>query len=245
MFRFPVRLLVGSAAFFTLAACAEQSGSVPEVPVEELAAEVAQLDAVHDIMAPMWHEAFPARDFAAIQASVSEFEPLILELDAVELPGILQDKQEAWDEGKARLLQSFQDLKAAAAAGNEEGMLGSAEAFHMSYEGMVRVIRPVVPELDLFHQSLYGVYHYYGPGYDLVKIRDNADKMAETIPALQEATLPARLEERQADFEAKVGELGDRTAELLLALEDPDRERVGAAIEAVHAAYQAVEDIFG
>lgn len=245
MFRFPTRLLLGAATFFTVAACAEQSGSVPEVPVEEITAEVAQLDAVHDIMAPMWHEAFPARDFAAIQAAVPEFEPLLQELDAVTLPGILQDKQGDWDERKARLLQSFQDLKAAAAAGNEEGMLGSAEAFHMSYEGMVRVIRPVVPELDLFHQKLYGVYHYYGPGYDLVKIQDGADQMAETIPALQGATLPARLEEKQAEFEMKVSELSDQVAGLLMVLEDPDREEIEGAIEAVHAAYQAVEDIFG
>ncbi len=245
MFRFTDRLFVGATIILTGVACAEQSGSVPEVSVEEITAEVAELDAVHEVMEPMWHEAFPAQDFAAIQASVPEFEPLLSALDAATLPGILQDRQADWDEGKARLMESFQDLKGAANSGDEEGMLGSAEIFHMSYERLVRVIRPVVPELDLFHRNLYGVYHYYGPGYDLEKIRDGANRMAEAVPPLLGATLPTRLEDRQAEFEARVSDLGDRVAGLLMMLEDPVQEDVETAIEAVHEAYKAVENIFG
>jgi hypothetical protein len=233
-----------AAAVITLSACAEKPASVPEVPAEELLPEVAELDAVHDVMAPMWHEAFPGRDFPAIQASVPEFEPLLLELESAALPGILQDKQSEWDDGKDRLMEAFQGLKAAAEEGDEDGMLAAAEVFHMSYEGMVRIIRPVVPELDAFHRYLYGVYHYYGPGYDLEKIREQADQMAAALPPLQAAQLPSRLEGKQGDFESLVAEMGGQLAILLMALEDPTREDVEAAIESVHAAYQAVEAIF-
>lgn len=232
-------------ALLTIAACAQESGSVPAVPEEEVTPQVAELDAIHEVMVPMWHEAFPARDIAAIQASIPAFEPLLLALDEASLPGILQDKQPRWDEGKARLLESFQQLKTAAAQGDEEGILGGAEAFHMSYEAMVRIIRPVVPELDAFHRHLYGVYHYYGPGYDLEKIREGADAMAAAVPSLQAAQLPPRLSDRQAEFEERVGELGDQVAHLLLTLEEPDPDQVEAAIEDVHTAYQAVEAIFG
>lgn len=245
MFRYAIQSTLPVLAMVALSACAEQSGSVPEVPSEELTAQVAELEAIHEVMSPMWHEAFPAKDFAAIQAAVLEFEPLLLDLDAATLPGILQDKQARWDEGKARLLHSFQELKSAAHAGDEAGMLGSAEAFHMNYEAMVRIIRPVVPELDAFHQHLYGVYHYYGPGYDVEKIRGAANAMAAAVPPLEAAQLPARLEDRQADFEARVAELGDQVASLLIVLENPRREAVEEAIEAVHSAYEAVEAIFG
>ena len=234
-------LFTGLLAF---SACADQSGSVPEVPAEELTAQVAELDVVHEVMVPMWHEAFPARDIVAIQASITDFEPLLLALDAATLPGILQDKQGQWDEGKTRLMRAFQELKAASDAEDEDGILGSAEALHMSYEAMVRIIRPVVPELDTFHQHLYGVYHYYGPGYDVEKIGDRADLMAAAMPPLQAAQLPDRLEDRQVDFDARVTELGNQVAALLIVMEDPTRDEVEAGIEAVHAAYKAVEEIF-
>jgi hypothetical protein len=241
--RIVVSILVLAGLPF-LTGCEEEYGSVPEVPAEEVTPSVAELDAVHEVMEPMWHQAFPAQDFAAIQASVQAFEPLLLELDAAPLPGILQDKEPAWEDGMARLLEAFQDLKAAAAQGDEEGMLGAAEIFHMSYEGMVRIIRPVVPELDAFHRHLYGLHHYYGPAYDLDKILQAANEMGEAIPPLLEAQLPARLADRQAEFDSAVGELGGKVAILIMALEDPNRDEVEAAIAAVHEAYQATEAIF-
>ena len=239
----PIPLFLFTAVL-ALSACAEKSGSGPEVPAEELAAQVAELDAVHDVMAPMWHEAWPAQDFEAIRGAVADFEPLVMALDAATLPGILQDKVPAWNEQKGLLMESFNGLKAAAEAGENEQMMAFAEAFHMNYEGMVRIIRPVLPELDAFHQHLYGLYHYYGPGYDLEKIGTAARDMAAAIPPLQAATLPARLESHQEHFQMVVQALGQRVGELMSALEDPSRADVDAAIEAVHAAYEEVEGIF-
>jgi hypothetical protein len=227
-----------------LAACAEESGSVPEVPTSELTADVPELDAVHDIMRPLWHDAYPARDFAAIQEMVPQFEPLLAELDAVELPGIMREKQTGWDEGKQRLMGSFEGLKKAANTGNEAEMLAYAEAFHGNYEGLVRIIRPVVPELEAFHQHLYGLYHYYGPGYDLERIRQAAQEMAAAIPPLQGAQIPDRLSDHQAHFEMVVEALGESVGALMASLQDPRKAEVEAAIEAVHDAYGEVEAIF-
>ena len=60
--------------------------------------------------------------------------------------------------------------------------------------------------------------------------------MAADVPPLQAAQLPARLEDREEAFQASVTELGNQVAALLLVLEDPSREEVEAAIEAVHGA---------
>jgi len=227
-----------------LAACTEQSGSVPEVPASELTADVPELDAVHDIMRPLWHDAFPAQDFAAIQEMVPQFEPLLAALDAVDLPGIMREKQAGWDEGKQRLMESFDGLTEAANTGNEAEMLTFAEAFHGNYEGLVRIIRPVVPELEAFHQHLYGLYHYYGPGYDLERIRQAAQEMAAAIPPLQGAQIPDRLSDHQAHFEMVVEALGESVGALMASLQDPLKAEVEAAIETVHDAYGEVEAIF-
>ncbi len=234
-----------TAALGSLAGCGDRPGSAPEVPAEELAARVPLLDSIHAVMHPMWHEAYPAKDYTAIAEAVSRFEPLMAALDTVRLPSILQDKQARWDEQKTLLKSTFEGLKAAVEAGSAEQMLAFTEAFHMNYEGMVRIIRPVVPELEAFHQQLYALYHYYGPAYDLEKIRAAADSMAAVIPNLKAAQLPARLADLQGNFEGAVQILELRVSELRSTLENPSREAVQAAIEAVHDAYHGVEEIFG
>jgi hypothetical protein len=224
--------------------CAQEPEPVPEVPAHELTRSVPALDAIHEVMVPMWHQAWPARDVEAIRASVSEFEPLIVALDSAELPGILRDEQERWDARKAELLESFHGMQEAAAAGDDDALLAHAEALHMDYEGLVRIVRPLVPELDTFHQELYGLYHYYGPAYDLEKIRRSAEAMDAALPDLAAVQLPDRLAEHQPAFDAAVGRLDEETDALVQALEDPDRDRVEAATDRVHAAYQAVEAMF-
>ena len=242
------RVLIPFVALFIILpgihGCGEESGSVPEVPAEELVAEVAELAAVHDIMRPLWHEAFPARDFAAIEAATAEFEPGLAALDAVELPGILRDKVERWNAQKQLLMETYEGLKAAVESGDEDQMLAYTEAFHMNYEGMVRIIRPLSPELSAFHQHLYGLYHYYGPGYDLEKIGSAATDMAASIPALQAVELPSRLADQQEHYGTAVTSLGETVDALIATLADPSRADVEAAIEAVHSAYAEIEGIY-
>jgi hypothetical protein len=231
-------------ALLILPACQEESGSVPEVSEAELTAEVPALDAVHEFMAPLWHEAFPAQDYDAIAAAVPDFEPRLAALDEADLPGILQDKQSRWDAQKQLLMETFTGLKTAVDAGNQAEMLAFTEAFHMNYEGMVRIIRPVLPEVAAFHQHLYGLYHYYGPGYDLEKIQGAATDMEAAIPALQAAELSSRLAEKQEHFETAVTGLGAAVGSLITTLNDPNRADVESAINAVHSAYEELEGIF-
>lgn len=227
-----------------LGACAEEPGSVPEVAAEELVAAVPELSAVHEFMSPLWHDAVPAKDFEMMQELIPQFEATLTALDAATLTGILQDKQADWDAGKVNLMDAFQGFKTAAESGNEDEILGYAETFHMGYENLVRLIRPPAPEVDAFHQNLYAVYHYYGPGFDVEKIRTAAAGMAAAIPPLQALELPERLADHQEHFGMVVTELGEAVGALIATLDDPNREEVEAAIDAVHNSYGEIEGIF-
>ncbi len=242
--RYAVRILM-VLGLVQFTACGGGSGSTPEIPVSEVTAEVAELDAVHELMYPLWHDAFPNKDYDTIRELVPQFEPLLAAVEEVQLPGILRDKQARWDEGKARMMASFESLKQAAEAHDHDGMLQHTEAFHMRYEGLVRVIRPVVPELEAFHQELYKLYHYSSPAYDVARIGEAVAAMAERVEPLREATLPSRLAERQGEFAAGVTVLGEKVEALRQALETGDEETVKAAVEAVHSAYESVEKVFG
>ena len=140
--------------------------------------------------------------------------------------------------------ESFAALTNAAHDGDEAGMLEHTEAFHMDYEGLVRIIRPLVAELDAFHQEMYKLYHYYMPAYDLEKIRETVSAMDVKLVALGEAELSSRLTEKQADFDAAVVELAAQVAALAEQLNDPSKRAVTAAIETVHTAYANTEKIF-
>jgi hypothetical protein len=141
-------------------------------------------------------------------------------------------------------MAAFEGLSGAAEAGNEEEMLGYSETFHMAYEGLVRLIRPPAPEVDAFHQLLYGLYHHYGPGYDLEKIQAAATGMVAAIPPLQSLELPERLADGQDQYQSAVTALSGAVDALVTQLENPNRDDVQAAINAVHDAYAEIEEFF-
>jgi hypothetical protein len=238
---FPAYMLVLLIAF---TGCAGETETVPEISEAEITAAVPELDAVHELMYPLWHGAYPAQDFDSIRQLVPQFEPLLAAVEIAELPGILRHKQEGWENGMSVMMSSFDGLKQALEADDNTAILSHAEAFHMGYEQLVRTIRPLVPELEAFHQELYKLVHYYSPADDYAKIHDAFVAMSEKMEALNEATLPERLADRQEEFNAGVVELGERLTELDEALHASDAEAIKSGVDAVHAAYGALEGLF-
>jgi hypothetical protein len=142
------------------------------------------------------------------------------------------------------LKAALQQLHAAAETNNQEEMLNQTEAFHAAFERLVRTIRPIVPELDAFHQEMYKLYHYYAPQYDLAQIRSAVAAMQEKIPALKKSQLPKRLADRQKDFEAAVGQLEASVADLVKIVKTDSKEKILDAVEKTHTAYRQTERIF-
>jgi hypothetical protein len=243
-----VFVMMVSAAFLN-PFCARAQASQDDkadvaIPPRELTAQVPELDDLHEVIYQLWHEAYPARNCAMIKELLPQADDLTGKLDAATLPGILRDKQVQWDAGKQKLKESLAMLHAVADANDEEGMLKETEAYHAAFEGLVRTIRPIVPALDAFHRELYKLYHYHAPDYDLAAIRAQARAMQERIPALAGATLPKRVADRKADFEAAVKALSTEVDALIKTTEKDDRDAVLKAVESVHSAYLKTERIF-
>jgi len=215
-----------------------------EVTQEELVAAVPELSNLHEVIYPLWHTAYPEKDYALIKELLPQAEELAAKVYEAVLPGILRDKQANWDSGIENLRTTLQNMKAAVEADNKEDMLKQTEAFHSAYEKMVRTIRPMVKELEAFHQELYKLYHYYSPNNDLEKIRSVVPLMQEKLAALKEVTLPSRLEDRQEKFQAAVQELEAAYSELAEIITQEDQEKIKTAVEKIHTAYQNTEKIF-
>lgn len=224
-------------------ACQKKAEKVTIDPVE-LAADVPALENLHEAIYPLWHDAYPEKNYALIKELLPQLDSLVAGVDAAQLPGILRDKQAAWDEGKANLKSTLQALHQAAEQDNNEGMLAQAEAIHSAFEGLMRLVRPRVAELESFHQEMYKVYHYYLPAFDLENIRATVLVMQEKMAPLKQAKLPMRLAERQAQFDQAVVELETAVGELSELVKGKDKEAISSGIEKVHSAYQNTEAIF-
>ncbi|MFC2156272.1 hypothetical protein ACFLT9_00405 [Acidobacteriota bacterium] len=223
----------------------EQSAETPqEITQDELKAAVPSLSDLHEVIYPLWHTAYPEKNYEMIKELMPQVDELTAKMDEASLPGILRDKQAAWDEGKTSLKDSLKALHEAADTGDEEGMLKQTEAFHSAYERLVRTIRPLVAELDAFHQELYKVFHYHAPEYNLEKLREGAAAMAEKVVPLKGVELPSRLADRQEGFNSAVLNLEAAVNELVELVQGEDKEAILKAVDKVHTAYQGAEQIF-
>jgi hypothetical protein len=222
---------------------ASKSAAQPARPAEATAV-VPALDAMHEMIMPMWHDAWPSKDYKALAAMLPDLEKHLAAVNKAELPGILREKNPQWAAGVADLNKAGADYKAAVAAGKNEDLLKAAEALHMQYEKLVRVIKPVLPELDDFHGALYVLYHTQTNPLVVAKVTASVDTLKVKMAALNQATLPDRLKARATAFTAQRDRLDRALTALAGTLASKDDAKIREAIEVMHTEYQKLEKIF-
>jgi hypothetical protein len=227
-----VLLLLGSAR------------AVPAQTAAETQARVPELAAFHEVIYPMWHTAWPARDTTLLRELWPDLRKHIAAVEKAELPGILRDKEDAWKQGLARLKAAEARYGAALEAGTIEEKLAAAEEMHSAYEGLVRAIRPVLPELAQFHTVLYRIYHYYLPQKDQPAMVAVLPELTAEMDTLNRTALPNRLADRQKQFDKARAELGKGVKEVVKVTPKADWAKTEKAVEQMHSAYQAVEKVF-
>ncbi len=232
------RYLAFAAVLFALSGSADAQRPAETVP------KVSELDSFHEVIYKIWHEAWPNKNTAMLRQLLPEVEKGISEVASAQLPGILRDKKAVWEEGVKKLQSAGADYKAAATAKDDARLMDAAEALHSRFEGLVRAIRPALKELDEFHAVLYMLYHHYLPKNDRENILKSAAELQEKMTALNKAALPARLKDRDADFQARRGQLSQSVAALQTQVRSSNDKAIKEAIETVHSNYQALEKVF-
>jgi hypothetical protein len=210
-------------------------------PDAETRSEVPALTALHEVIFPLWHEAWPKKDYAMMKDLLPQARAGVAMVAEARLPGILHEKQAAWDQGLAGLKDALARYEAAAAAGSEQGLLDAVEALHARYEGLVRVTRPAMKELDAFHVALYRVYHHELAAQVWPAIAVSAGQMAEACRVLAAAPVPKRFASREAALGPEIATLCTKSDLLKAAAAGTDRKATTEAVEAVHSQYERVE----
>ena len=226
-------------------ASAETEAAQAPVPAE-LKAEVPELDQLHEVIRPLWHDAWPEKDYALMKELLPQVKKDVAAVEAAKLPGILRDKQPAWDQGVEKLTASTVAYEAAVAANDEKAMLDSVEALHSDFESLVRTIRPRSAELEAYHVVLYQIYHHHGPAKQLDALRPAAVELAAKCDALTKTGAPRRIasdETKTKTYGAEVADLCGKTQDLVKVADGGDWQAITPAIETVHSQYLAVEGL--
>jgi len=218
--------------------------ALAQVPLPETSSDIPELTAFHDVIYPLWHTAYPNKDYAALRGLVPRINELAAKVYAAKLPGILRDKEAKWNDGVAVFKASVEAYNKAAAGTDDQALLAAAEALHTKYEVTVRMFKPVLPEVEVFHQALYVVYHKYLPAKEYDNIRGaTADLLAKAETAAK-ASLPARMAAKTDAYQAAAAELVLAAKALDAAGKGHDHNGMETGVDKLHAKYQILEKLF-
>lgn len=220
------------------------SGFAQDSTNAELDWWIVELDHFHEIMYPMWHNAYPAKDYEALKGFLPEVNTNAEKIYAVKLSGVVQDKQAEWDKNVGLFKETVNTYNAAVKDGNNENLLKAVEDMHTRYEGLVRTLRPLTKESDAFHQVLYMIFHYYLPEKNYEKLAEASVLLHEKAVVLDQAVLPDRLKPREAEFKAITAELLKTSAALKEVCEAKNWDAVNNAVNTVHDHYAELEEKF-
>jgi len=235
-----------TACFFLMVMLLGLGSVLPaeHIPDPETESTVPELIDFHNVIYPIWHDAFPAKDYAALRGFLPAIETGAAKINAAVLPGILREKKPAWESGLAELNQAVAAYKKAAAGYDDQPLLAAAESLHSGYEMLIRAIRPVAREVDVYHKVLYVVYHKYLPERKYSEICGVAADMVAYAEAITKATLSKRLAARTEAFQAAAARLLAETRLLEAAGKTCREKEIPYVVEKVHSAYMALEKVF-
>lgn len=210
----------------------------------ETSSDVPELTAFHEVIYQLWHTAWPEKNIDMLKSLLPDIQKGVEKINSVKLQGILRDKQAKWEEGLKKLNESVAAYKVAIEKGNQQAILDEAEKLHALYEGLVRVVKPMVKEVDAFHQVLYMLYHYYAPEYNYDKIKEAAAEMKVKMADVMKAQLSKRLEARTEKFNSARNELEQAVNELNNIVAKGKKDDIIKSVDKVHNKYQELEKVF-
>lgn len=237
------RILTGGVVALALVAVAAAAGPARAEDPGETQARVPELSAFHEVIYPMWHTAWPARDTTMLRELWPDIQRHVAAVEKATLPGILRDKKDAWAKGIARLKAAEEAYGQALARGTIDDKLAAAEEMHSAFEGLVRTIRPLMPELAQFHQVLYRIYHYYLPEKDQEAMAGVLPELVAEMDTLAAAPVPKRFAGDPKEFEKARTRLAERVERVVKVVPAADWAKTEKAIEEMHSAYQALEGV--
>lgn len=211
---------------------------------EEIEAQIPILTEFHEVIFKVWHTAWPEKNTAMLVELLPEIKNYSDSIAKVQLPGVLRDKEKVWKENTTKLQEIVTEYARNTAPVDSQKLLNAAEQLHAQFEKLVRITRPVLKEIEAFHQVLYMLYHHYLPDNDVEKIVSSVTKLKEKMAVLEKAALPERWKEKEAAFTEARAVLAQSVKALDSSIAKDKPKEFAASVETMHSDYQALEKVF-
>ncbi len=182
-------------SFFTASLFPQQKDSLDEV-----ASTVPELDEFHVVVHQMWHDAYPNKDVKILKDLLPLVQTSVEKIYKVELPPLLNDNKEKWDQNVEKLRSSSEKYKQAIEENDEDKLLEATGEIHSEYEMFVRIVTPVTKEIGEFHKMLFRIYDNYLPNNKTDKLSDAIDDLVVLADSLMNSKLPKWAESKKDDF---------------------------------------------
>lgn len=215
-----------------------------DIDSTEIQWTVPELFDFHEVIYQIWHEAYPLKDVDKLKSLIPEIRTHIDKINNAKLPGIVQDKKEKWEEGLKKLNNSAEEYYRAAEGSDNNALLDAAEKLHADFEMMVRIIKPIMKEVDDYHKVLYIIYHKIIPYEKFSELEPLIDELIIRAEAIPNGKLSKRIEGKKDEFFSVVNELIEATKAVKEVLKTNNQEKIKSAVEVMHTKYQKLENLF-
>jgi hypothetical protein len=192
----------------------------------------------HDVMAPLWHQAFPEGDYQTIREKAPLLKEKLMSMLKVQLPSYLEQDEEKLESffGKRQDLTFRVTEVVQAASDSADSILASTfERMHWAYEELEKVFAVPIKELDSFHETLYFLWHKALPNEDYDAIKKTVPVMKAEVDSLVKVPLPYVCAEKKDEFDKRKTALKDAVYQLAQACENGgDQKEIKEAVGLVH-----------
>lgn len=202
------------------------------------------LSEFHEVLQPIWHAAYPEKDYQAIKESVPEFKERMEVIQNADLPGFFREKEEEFKKKREALANAVLDFEKKAKGDNNQELLKATENLHTAYEILVRVFAPRVKELENFHLVLYPVWHVALPDKDYDALIASAPKFQEKMDLLMKVELSEKFKGISKEFTEKRTALNKSLDEFVKACNKKDKKGIEEKLDKMHTAYMDLDEVF-
>ena len=223
------------------------SFSQNQIDSSEITSSIPELIKFHDVIYLIWHEAYPSKDIKALKSFVPDIKTAMTKINDAKLPGILRDKEGKWKDALIGFNKAADDYYKKGEGNNDQAMLDAAENLHSNFEMTVRVLKPVLKEVDEYHKILYVIYHKLYPDKKYNEISNMMDELinkADAITKVQEEKLKKRIPNKIDDFNKTSKDLYDATVSLKDEIKTNYASKIDKSVDYMHSKYQKLESVF-
>ncbi len=177
----------------------------------------------HAVMAPAWHQAWAARDYAALFAAGDEFSNLFKKIAFLKPPFKTDTRRQAFLEHRQEFAQLVRDYHAACRGKDSSAVIEIMPRLHDAFEETAATLLPVYyPEFEGFVVTLNLITETHLPADNIEGLVGSTETLVRKADAMDAETVPSELSSARDEVVRRQELLKDLSHELSEALTDGD-----------------------